>query len=292
MVQQTIDTKYSESGLGNTEAELPTRGFAIKKTVLIDLQNNHRIEVPSSIGDSDLLKDRGPVTNKLSGTKRTSPEEDPNSPSQHQSPNNNTANGHLVYVRRKSEAELGKGSTCDSKSINTHCLPSRQLIQQSETINPISQIKESKVSCFPAFASFPMASSIIPSGKPSVPLPLGKSSTRLASAESNHHSIFSATPSLGNSKELRKLPWDERYNQLQSLLRKLDQSEQEDYIQMLRSLSSVELSRHAVDLEKRSIQLSLEEAKELERVRVLNVLGKSMKNDQTPSSTPQDRPEK
>nr|AFK49386.1 unknown [Medicago truncatula] len=67
------------------------------------------------------------------------------------------------------------------------------------------------------------------------------------------------------------------------LLRKLDQSDQAEYIQMLQSLSSVELSRHAVELEKRSIQLSLEEAKELQRVAVLNVLGKSAKNFKAPA---------
>ncbi|MBA0829156.1 hypothetical protein Goarm_013776, partial [Gossypium armourianum] len=54
----------------------------------------------------------------------------------------------------------------------------------------------------------------------------------------------------------------------------------------LRSLSAVELSKHAIELEKRSIQLSLEEAKELQRVAVLNVLGKTMKIAKAPSNQP------
>ncbi|KAJ6346496.1 hypothetical protein OIU78_009011 [Salix suchowensis] len=78
--------------------------------------------------------------------------------------------------------------------------------------------------------------------------------------------------------------WEERYCQLQILLKKLDESDQEEYAQKLRSVSSVELSRHAIELEKRSIQLSLEEAKEVQRVAILNVLGKSLKNFKAPST--------
>lgn len=321
MVQQTIDSKFSEYGMGNSETDLPTGDkqlpVAIKKTVLRDLQNNNKITVPNSNGNSSLLKERGPITNTptLSGTKRALPE-CPESPTQHHSPNyNNSPNGHLVYVRRKSEAELGKGSTCDSANINTNCLDTRQLGQQQEATQPISQIKEPKVSCFPAIAPFLASSSMISSGKPSVPPTLGKSGTRLASTESNHHPVssaspadsnhhprvsaspaepnlhprVSASPTMDNLKALRNLHWEDRYYRLQLLLKKLDQSQQEEYVKstlfqktflstvyflltslhslicvillVLRSLSSVELSRHAVELEKRSIQLSLEEGK-------------------------------
>uniref|UniRef100_A0A1J3CNZ4 Uncharacterized protein n=1 Tax=Noccaea caerulescens TaxID=107243 RepID=A0A1J3CNZ4_NOCCA len=71
--------------------------------------------------------------------------------------------------------------------------------------------------------------------------------------------------------------WEERYHHLQMLLNKLDnQSHGTDHhAQMLWSLSSAELSKHAVDLEKRSIQFSLEEAREMQRVSALNVLGRS-----------------
>nr|VDC98426.1 unnamed protein product [Brassica oleracea] len=71
--------------------------------------------------------------------------------------------------------------------------------------------------------------------------------------------------------------WEERYHHLQMLLNKLNDSDQTDHhLHMLWSLSSVELSKHAVDLEKRSIQLSLEEAREMQRVAALNVLGRSV----------------
>lgn len=71
---------------------------------------------------------------------------------------------------------------------------------------------------------------------------------------------------------------------LNSSLDKLDHSDQKDYIEMLRSLSSVELSKHAIELEKRSIQLSLEEAKELQRVQALDVLERYSKHSIVPSN--------
>ena len=234
MVQQTIDSKFREYGMGNSETDLPTGDkqlpVAVKKTVLRDLQNDNRIRTPNSIGNSPLLKDTGPLTNtiKLSGTKRASIE-CPESPFKHRSPHNNSTNGHLVYVRRKSEAELGKSSISDSTNINAYCPQSRQLGQQEETRQSIPEIKEPKVSCFPAFSSFPMTSSTIPSGMPSVPLPQ-KSGMQLASAESNDP-LLSSSPSSSNLKALRNLHRANRYNRLQSLLQKLDQAQQDDYLQ-------------------------------------------------------------
>jgi hypothetical protein len=236
MVQQTIDSKFSEYGMANTENDLPTHDkqlpVAGKKTALRDLQNDNRIMVPNTTGNSPLLKDRGPIIDaiKVSGAKRPSLE-CPVSPPHHQSPCSNAANGHLVYVRRKSEAELGKSGTGDSTSINADCLQSRQLAHQEETTQPKSQMKEPKVSCFPAFAPFPMAASISSSGKPSVPHSLGKPGMRLASVESNYHHVASAVPSLSNPKGLKNLQWEEPYHQLEMLLRKLDQADQEDYLQ-------------------------------------------------------------
>ncbi|XP_020237685.1 uncharacterized protein LOC109816929 isoform X1 [Cajanus cajan] len=275
--------------------DLPNRDkqltVAVKKTALRDLQNDNKMIVPTSVGSSSFLKDKDPGTdsNRVSGTKRPLSDYPVNHHLQ-QSPSNNAANGHLVYVRRKSEAELGKGTAFENPSINAFCPHSRQLCCEEETAQPKPQpketpkIKEPKVSCFPAFAPFPMSSSINSSGKPSVPISLGKSAIKLAPVESNYVTASSgpSTTSIGNPKGLKNY-WEERYQQLQMFLRKLDQSDQEEYIQMLRSLSSVELSKHAVELEKRSIQLSLEEAKELQRVAALNVLGKTMKNFKAPA---------
>ncbi|XP_018829174.1 uncharacterized protein LOC108997388 isoform X1 [Juglans regia] len=291
MVQQTIDSKFSEYGMGSTENDLPTRdkqlSVAVKKTALRDLQNDNRIMMPNSTENSPLLKDRNPISDALevSGAKKPSLE-CPESPPQYQSPSSNAANGHLVYVRRKSEAELGKSSTGDSSSINAECLQSRKLNHQEETTRPKSQM-EPKVSCFPAFAPLPMVASMSSSGKPSVPCNLGKPGMALAPVEPNNHHVASAAPLLSNPKG----SWEERYHQLKMFLRKLDEADQEEYLQMLRSFSPVELSRYAVEVEKRSIQLSLEEAKELQRVTALNVLGKCIM-DFKAASTHQDRLEK
>ncbi|KAI4297865.1 hypothetical protein L6164_037726 [Bauhinia variegata] len=280
MVQQSIDSKLSEYGLGNNKMDLPNRDKQVpppvKKTALRDLQNDNKIMVPTSIGSSSFLKDKSPNadSNRVSGTKRPTSEYAV-SHHLHQSPGNNAANGHLVYVRRKSEAELGKSSAGDNVSINVY--PHSRQLGEDETGRQNPLIKERNVSCFPAFSPFPMTSSISSTGKPSVPLPPGKSALRLAPVDSNYVSA-SSSPTIGNPRGLKNVPWEERYHRLQMLLRKLDQSDNEDYIQMLWSLSSTELSRQAVELEKRSIQLSLEEAKELQCVTALNVLGKSLKN--------------
>ncbi|XVF68073.1 hypothetical protein PTKIN_Ptkin10aG0173800 [Pterospermum kingtungense] len=287
MVEQTIDTKFIKYELQNPENNSPTcdkqRPVGAKKTPLRDLQDGNII-MPNSTGSSPFSKDRGQVIDpvKVSGTKRPSPE-CPVSPSHCQSPS--AANGHFVYVRRKSEAELGKSCAFDSTSIS-NCQQLRQVCQMEEINQQKSQTKEPKVSCFPAFAPIPMASLTSSSARPSVPLPLGKSAMRLAPSESNQLPVASSASLLDTPNGIRNLHWEERYYHLQLLLKKLDQSSREDYNQTLRSLSAVELSRHAIELEKRSIQLSLEEAKEVQRVSFFNVLGKAMKVGKTPSNQP------
>ncbi|CAL5082700.1 unnamed protein product [Urochloa decumbens] len=66
----------------------------------------------------------------------------------------------------------------------------------------------------------------------------------------------------------------ERFLRLQAFLRNNEQSGQEEYIRMLQSLSSVGRSKHAIELEKRAANLLIEEGKELQKMKVLNVLGK------------------
>uniref|UniRef100_A0A0A9DPE0 Uncharacterized protein n=1 Tax=Arundo donax TaxID=35708 RepID=A0A0A9DPE0_ARUDO len=48
---------------------------------------------------------------------------------------------------------------------------------------------------------------------------------------------------------------------------------------MLRSLSSVGRSKHAIELEKRAANLLVKEGKELQKMKVLNVLGRLVPND-------------
>ncbi|XP_065877540.1 uncharacterized protein [Euphorbia lathyris] len=281
MVQQMVESKFSEYGLNSTETNLSTSDkqfpVAVKKTALRDVQNENRI--PNKIENPP--KDRVSTdTVKAAGMKRPLPK-DPTSPPCHHSPNSSAANAQLVYVRRKFETETSKSSICDVPSNNAVFLNSGQHERVEETSQSKTQIKEPKVTCFSAFAPMPIASFTTTSGKPSVPFPVN-SNTRFAPTEPNNNHVAS-TPSTNNLKAMKNLHWEERYHQLHILLKKIDETDQEDYLQMLRSLSAVELSRHAVELEKRSIQLSLEEAKEMQQVGALNILGK-MKNSKTPTS--------
>nr|CAH65847.1 OSIGBa0147B06.6 [Oryza sativa] len=72
--------------------------------------------------------------------------------------------------------------------------------------------------------------------------------------------------------------WNVRFNRLQTYLESCDRSTQEGYMRMLRSLSAADRSMHAIDLEKRAIHLLVEEGKELQRMKALNVLGKVSPN--------------
>lgn len=72
--------------------------------------------------------------------------------------------------------------------------------------------------------------------------------------------------------------WNARFVELQKYLKQCDSSNHEVYLQELRSFSPDECSRHAVELEKRAIQLVVEEGREIQRVKDLNVLGKSAGN--------------
>ncbi|XP_057966318.1 uncharacterized protein LOC131156553 [Malania oleifera] len=279
MVRQMSDSKFSEYGLSSAETSLPSRDkqspVAVRKAPLRNLQNDNRIVVPKATGNSLFSKERG-SENRV-GTKRPSPES-PVNPACHQSQGSNMANGHLVYVRRKSEVDVGKSSSCDATRNHVDCQDLKQLGPQEETTQPKPEIKDTEIS-FPAVAPFPVASlANHSSGKPSIPLLSGRSGVRFPPADSSYIPVTNAIPSLDNPTRRINRQWEERSLQLKILLRKLDQSNREDYVQMLRSLSSVELSRHAVDLEKRAIQLALEEGKELERVRLLNVLGKSTRD--------------
>ncbi|XP_054799051.1 uncharacterized protein LOC129303637 isoform X2 [Prosopis cineraria] len=284
MAQQSVDSK-TEPGPGGSKTGLPSDKLltaTVKKTALRELPNDNKVTVSASIGSSSILKDKGCCTDskRVSGTKRPS-SEFPMNHHHPQSPGNNAGNGHLVYVRRKAETDLGKSSASGNPSINAYCpISSSRQPGEDEIARPKSEIKEPKVSCFPAFAPFPITPSVSSSGKPSVPFSIGNSAMRLATVES---SFAAAGPTIGHTIGSKNAHWEERYHRLQMFLRKLDQSDQEEYIQMLQSISSIELSRHAVDLEKRSIQLSLEEAKELQRVAVLNILGKSLKNLKAPA---------
>ncbi|GJS02274.1 hypothetical protein Tco_0318782 [Tanacetum coccineum] len=66
----------------------------------------------------------------------------------------------------------------------------------------------------------------------------------------------------------------DRFIRLQNFIKQCDGSNHRENIQSLLRLSPLELSRHAVELENRAIQLTIEEGNEMQRMQALNILGK------------------
>ncbi|XP_041017819.1 uncharacterized protein LOC121260026 isoform X1 [Juglans microcarpa x Juglans regia] len=138
--------------------------------------------------------------------------------------------------------------------------------------------QEKNTSYVSASASTPIASliTVLP-GRPPVSIFLKEPGNCCPAAESNHlrftseHGIPHSADSRGNTDNERK----EQLLYIQKLLNLHEEYDKRDNIQMFCHLSSVELSRYAVNLEKRSIQLSIEEVKEIRRMNALNIFGKS-----------------
>ncbi|XP_077220740.1 uncharacterized protein LOC143854586 [Tasmannia lanceolata] len=251
-----IDAKFNEYVLANTATIIPTcdkqQPVSGKKKALRDLQNEPRNIVTQLLGNSPLSKDGRPIVDasKVTGNKR--PKLDcPTSPT-------NGTNEHLVYVRRKAELESGKLNACDIE--NAYPPQSRKSgYRKQEPLKQDNQMEEPNNSCFLTLA----------------PMPVLKPAYGLTVAEQNNPLFSTGTSTLVNPQKTCGQYWEERLLRLKMFLKNCEQSNHEEYIQSLRSLSAAERSRHAVDLERRSIRLSLEEVKEMHRMQVLNVLGKS-----------------
>lgn len=284
MGQQTVDSKSSDHGQANAKSGLPKHDEQLSVPVAImgpaiqDSQSDNMVAASKSI-ESPLSPEADNMANKvfnITGSKRPTPECLLNPLSRCST--NNSGSGHLVYVRRRPEGELSKTAANNNQSGVTDYPQLKKLSQRDEKTQTEVQMKEarfftpevSSISWTPSRCSL--------STKPSVPPSTGESNNNLVSVNVSNHQVTSTKLLLDNPKKVNFKHWEERYFQLQNLLHKLEQSKQEDYVQMLRSLSSVDLSKHAVELEKRSIRLALEEAKEVQRVRVLDVLGKYPKN--------------
>lgn len=280
-----INSKLNSNRLGDNGSGLPTYHkqppVAIKKIPLRDVQNDNR-----SLLHSHTESEGGSIADaiKTSGTKRLTPD-CPQSPPCHQFFSSNGANDHLVYARRRFESELGKRRILDQPNKNADNLHSTQFCQNMQQIpEQQTQMKDRNAYCAPAFAPIPLASLVtFAFGEPSVPLSMGKPSNELLDVESNYLKVTSEVPHSVHSKETDDQQRKERFLRLQKVLKQCDEFDQNDYIQMLRSFSPSELSRHAIELEKRAIQLTVEEGKEIQRMKELNILGKSVpKNNPSP----------
>lgn len=282
MVQQTKDSTFTEYGLAHAESGLSNSdkqlsiSIAAKRSELQGSRNESPMAVSKSIGSQFPVETSESVDEavKISGTKR--PIRSP--------PQSNGGSGHIVYVRRKPELELAKNNNFDAQTNTANSPDTKKSVNQDEATDQLTE-KNEPVICVSDIAPLHRASSpSFSSTRRSVSPSLGVSSN-ISSPEKIKHSVANCIiPSQEDPEMVSVNLREEQYGRLQSLLKMLDQSDQYEYVQMLRSLSSVELSRHAVELEKRSIKLSLEEAKEMQRVRFVDVLGKYGKNVGTPSN--------
>ncbi|KAF5206515.1 Integral membrane protein hemolysin-III, putative isoform [Thalictrum thalictroides] len=249
----------------------------VKKTALRDLQNGNIMVSPQNAakrGSTDAVT--------VSGTKRPTPECVMGPPC-HLSPSSNGTIGNHVYIRRKSEQEVEKSNTCDKMENNADCLQSKPFNHGTQ-VTPRQQTPLQGTKNYSAFA-YPGASiKMYSPGGASIPLSLGKA-VNVPSADLNRPSVASGS-SPANSQWTSDQHFKERFLRLQAFLKSYDNSSHEEYTQMLRALTSVGRSRHAVELEKRAIHLLLEEKKELERMKDMNVLGKATpKKNSSPSPT-------
>ncbi|KAI7740591.1 hypothetical protein M8C21_001532 [Ambrosia artemisiifolia] len=85
---------------------------------------------------------------------------------------------------------------------------------------------------------------------------------------------MTSKPYISRFKESNDEQWADRFIRLQNFIKQCDGSDHRENMQLLVRLSPSELSKHAVELEKRAIQLTIEEGKEMQRMQALNILGK------------------
>lgn len=170
---------------------------------------------------------------------------------------------HNVYVRRKVESEHSKVNPSQELKGN-----GRDKSKDLEACQDVQHEEANKPQVASPFAE-------------SVELVSSKSSQEPNAetvAEKTEPPVASST---GIQEEVKRSSieyWNERFNRLQTYLENCDHSTQEGYLRKLRSLSAAGRNMHAIDLEKRAIHLLMEEGKELQRMKALNVLGKVSPN--------------
>ncbi|KAL5706172.1 hypothetical protein ACHQM5_024376 [Ranunculus cassubicifolius] len=88
-----------------------------------------------------------------------------------------------------------------------------------------------------------------------------KPPNEMLSVESNRETNTDEVSHLRSLQRSSDQHWNERFFQLQTLLTSIDHAKNQENIKRLQSLTPAVRSKHGVDLEKRAIQLLLEEGK-------------------------------
>lgn len=264
MINSQLSNGTTSQGTKNLLIDKQPIGIP-KKTALRDVQNQNGSQITNHHNSSLLLSRKlGSEGTRVCGNKRLTPER-PSDPVCHLSLATNGANDHIINARRRIELELGRGRTQNDLEKYVESIPAKRVYQpQKELPLKPNQPKENIVN---NASSISMQDNILSAGKSNerVPWSAQGDSVKLVSVKSQSVEFMVA-----NDQQRT-----ERFARLQMLLKKCDESNYSDYIQMLLHLSPSELSRHAVDLEKRAIQLAIDEGKEINRGKTLNILGKS-----------------
>ncbi|KAL5204651.1 hypothetical protein ABZP36_009522 [Zizania latifolia] len=207
---------------------------SVNKLASHELPNKGANIVNMSQGTSLLPKDKGPATDpgRAVGTKRLQTDA-PSSPGYHN-----------VYVRRKVESDHSKVNSSQEKGNGrdkTKELDAQQNVQHDQTNNP------------------ELSSPIAESGSIVSPKSPEKTNEEIV-LEKNYPPVASSTTAVqDDTHKSSNQYWNERFNRLQTYLENCEQSTQEGYMRVLRSLSAAGRSMHAIELEKRAIHLLVEE---------------------------------
>ncbi|KAF4388533.1 hypothetical protein CsatB_007977 [Cannabis sativa] len=252
-----VNSNLENNVWGNSRTALSTyhkqSPIAVKKVALRDLQNDNRRFI--SYGPESSCITGGTVMDsnsiKVFGTKILTSECPCSPPPRKQSLEGNGLNELEADAGISLDLELGKRRNQNIPEDNAVSVNLKRYLQKQPNLPEQPNKKPDHGASYPPAFAPPSAASV----------------------------IASPANSEGKSDQERM----ERFIHLQKVLKQCDESDQRDYIQMLFRLSPLELSRHAVELEKRSMQLSVEEAREIQRMRAMDILGVgTSSNDRSP----------
>ncbi|KAK1400321.1 hypothetical protein POM88_010184 [Heracleum sosnowskyi] len=251
--------------------------------VLADVQNDKR--VVRNYRESSSPVDGGPTADKVkvSGTKRLTTE----SPTSHPwppRPDHTATKEHLVYTTQKSKFVPGNKKT-ENTDRNMSSPPLKRFCSmQQKTPQKQSRVVETNThQVHMAPSNYMVPKNVLSYSNPSLhslPTSFASPGNGAGPAETVCLNDTSKVALPSDSKRVQDQKigqnWEERYINLQNYLKICDsESTHKNQIQILGHLSPVELSMYAVELEKRAIQLTIEEGKEFQRMKALKILEKS-----------------
>ncbi|WOG97711.1 hypothetical protein DCAR_0417052 [Daucus carota subsp. sativus] len=281
-----INSELKKDQLGNSGLELDTcishkqPPISTKKLALTDVQNDNR--VLQYHRESLFSTDGGPIADKskICGTKRPIPESLTSHPFRPLS-DRTTTKEHLVYTSKKLEPVQGNGKSGHNADRSvSNPLPKPHHNMQQEILPKQTLVLEDNtnhVSMATSNHTIPKNTcSYLNSPLDSLPISLANPGNGMGPAENDCSKVISKVPISAHSRRVDDRKWEERYIHLQNFLKMCDdESICRDHVQKLRHLTPAELSIYAVELERRAIQLTIEEGKELQRMKALKILEKS-----------------